>query len=132
MPSYDYRCGTCGKTEEVTHRISEDPVLVCSDCGGALERQVCYSGGGFIIRGGTSSIHWKEKRLQTKKNEEAGERMKKRYGDSGPKARPNIAGVAQESWSDCQKLAKECGMNTASYQPLVDKEKKNKIQVVRS
>jgi len=63
-------------------------------------------------------------------NEEAGERMKKKYRDTGSKITPNIAGVRQESWSDCQKLAKESGMSAESYQPLVDREKK-KIQVVR-
>jgi hypothetical protein len=65
-------------------------------------------------------------------NEEAGERMKKRYGDMGPRVAPNIAGVQQESWSDCKKLAKECGMNTDSFTSMVDKEKKKKISVVKS
>ena len=130
MPAYDYKCLKCGKIEEVTHRISETVTVSCLDCGTVMERQI-GGGSGFIIKGGTSAIHWKEKRLRHKMGEEAGERMKKRYGE-GPKVQPNIAGVPQDSWSDCQKLAKECGMNSASYQPLVDKEKSKKIQVVRS
>jgi hypothetical protein len=89
-----------------------------------MERIISPNFGGFSIKGGSSSINWKEKRLQHKNNEEAAIRMQKRYGDVGPKVMPNIAGVAQESWSDCQKLAKECGLNSDSYQPMVEKEKK--------
>lgn len=129
---YDYKCSKCGHVEEVVHKISEDPSLICSSCGSEMIRQISLSGGGFLIKGGSSSIHHREKHLRTKMNEEAGIRMKARYGDTGPKAVPNIAGVRQESWSDCQKLAKECGMNSNSYQPMVDKESKKKIQVVRS
>lgn len=131
MPTYDYRCDKCGEIQEVTHRISEDPEVLCG-CGAPMVRQIVLGGGGFIIKGGSSSIHWKEKRLQTKKNEEAGKRMREKYGDVGSQVAPNIAGVRQESWSDCQKLAKESGMNADSYQPLVDKEKKKKIKVVKS
>ena len=129
MPTYDYKCIKCGETQEVIHKMSENPELSC-DCGGKMVRQIVLGDGGFIIKGGSSSIHWKEKKLRTKMNEEAGERMKKKYRDTGSKITPNIAGVRQESWSDCQKLAKESGMSAESYQPLVDREKK-KIQVVR-
>ena len=132
MPAYDYKCLKCGNIEEIEHKMSETLAMTCGECGGVLERQISSNFGGFLIKGGSSSIHWKEKRLRHKMNDEAGVRMQKRYGDAGPKVRPNIMGVQQESWSDCQKLAKECGMNANSYQPLIEREKKKKIQVVRS
>ena len=127
---YDYKCVKCGDIEEVDHRISETPEVTCG-CGGKMERQISLGGGGFIIKGGTSSIHSREKAHRTKMNEAAGVRMKERYSD-GAKITPNIAGVRQDSWSDCQKLAKESGMNSKSFQPMVDKEKKKKIQIVKS
>ena len=129
MPTYDYRCLTCDKNMDVFHQMSDTAAVNCPDCGKPMEKQI-GAGSGFMIKGGTPAIHWREKRLRTKMNEEAGERMKKRYPE-GSKAVPNIAGVHQESWSDCQKLAKESGMNHESYQPLVDKEKSKKIKVVR-
>jgi putative FmdB family regulatory protein len=132
MPAYDYKCVKCDEVKEITHGISETPDPVCELCGGKLERQITSNFGGFLIKGGSSSIHWKEKNLRRKMNEEAGDRMQKKYGGTGPKIQPNIAGVPQDSWSDCQKLAKESGLNAASYQPMVDKEKKNKIQVATS
>jgi hypothetical protein len=78
---------------------------------------------GFIIRGGTETINWKEKRHHLKKNEELKVRQIDRYG-TGPKLKPNVAGVEQASWGDAAKLAKEAGMNTESYQPMIEKEKR--------
>jgi hypothetical protein len=93
-----------------------------------MQRQFSINAGGFVIKGGSESINWKEKRYRLKRNDEMAVRQKNRYG-TGPKIQPNIAGVQQDSWSDCQKLAKESGMNAESFQPWVDKEKKPKIQV---
>ena len=38
MPKYDYRCKTCGQTEEVIHRIADDPEIRCMDCGAVMGR----------------------------------------------------------------------------------------------
>lgn len=126
MATYDYKCSKCDVVKEIVHSMSESPNVVC-DCGTVMERQVGNSFGGFMIKGGTPTTHWREKRMRTQRSQELG--LKQQQGAS-PKIAPNVAGHRTDTWSDAQKLAKEAGMNTASYQPYVDKEKKTKISVV--
>ena len=126
MPSYDYECPSCGKVTEVIHKISESPEVKCA-CGTVMKKRFTPNRVGFSIKGGTDASHWKEKRLRMKKREQIDAHS--RWG-SGPKVKPNIAGIEQESWSDCQKLAKECGLNADSYTSAVEKEKKPKISVI--
>lgn len=128
MATYEYKCANCNSVEEHMHSMKENPKIKCSECGESMSRMISLSFGGFNIKGGSSSIHWKEKRNRAKKSEELERKQRERYGD-GPKPAPNIAGVRQESWSDCQKLAKECGLNSDSYTPMVEKEKKKKPKI---
>lgn len=52
MPTYDYLCRKCGKTEEVFQSITAKPLTKCprQGCGGKFERQM-GSGSGFIFKG---------------------------------------------------------------------------------
>lgn len=88
-----------------------------------MDRIISKNIAGFSIKGGTASIHYREKRNRVKRNQDLEKRQRERYGD-GPKIAPNIAGVRTDSWSDAQKMAKEAGMNHESYTPYVEKEKK--------
>lgn len=124
MPTYDYKCTKCGRRNEVIHEISKTPKVECGECGGLMEKQFTPNRAGFIIKGGTPATMWKETRNRMKQREAVGERQKQRW--KSPRVAPNIAGVEQESWSDCQKLAKECGFDHESYKPMVEKEKKEK------
>ncbi len=128
MPAYDYQCPGCGLTEEKVHSIKEKPLFVCPDCKAAgkdvqMVRLFTINKTGFIIKGGSESINWKEKRHHMKKSTELGVKQIERYG-TGPRLTPNVGGVVQESWSDAAKLAKEAGMNTDSYAPMIEKEKR--------
>jgi putative FmdB family regulatory protein len=51
MPLYDYLCTTCGKTFEVSQRMS-DPALTHCQCGakGTVKRQL-NAGSGLIFKG---------------------------------------------------------------------------------
>jgi putative FmdB family regulatory protein len=124
MPTYDYGCG-CGKEVEIVHSITETPEIKCPECGKVMERKIS-AGIGFTFKGGTETMAWKEKRIRHKKQEVLVAKQRERWGGTGPKITPNIAGVEQESWSDCKKLAKECGLDHDSYTPMVEKEKKEK------
>jgi len=128
MARYDYYCEDCDITEEQIHGMTEKPIVGCPKCGRRMKKLLSLSAGGFIIKGGSSSIHWKEKRLRQKRNEELDRKQKERYGD-GPKVTPNIAGVPYDSWSDAQKVAKECNMNTSSFDDWVRKEKKESPKI---
>ena len=49
MPTYDYRCRSCGNVTEVIHAMREDGPTTCELCGGALRRVLFPSG--IIFKG---------------------------------------------------------------------------------
>lgn len=38
MPLYEYRCLSCHERFEVMQRVNDQPLAVCRDCGGRLEK----------------------------------------------------------------------------------------------
>ncbi|MCA9742631.1 MAG: zinc ribbon domain-containing protein [Deferribacteres bacterium] len=52
MPTYDYRCKTCGHQFEVFHSISAEPVQACPNCNGNGQVERLINGGiGLIFKG---------------------------------------------------------------------------------
>ena len=49
MPIYEYKCLECGSHIEKRQKISDEPLKVCDECGGALEKQ--WSLSGFQFKG---------------------------------------------------------------------------------
>lgn len=52
MPTYGYRCGTCGHEFEVLQRITEKPLTTCPKCGATLTKKlypvgISFKGSGF-------------------------------------------------------------------------------------
>lgn len=128
MPAYDYQCEKCKKIEEYIHSISENPEYKCPECKTVMVRLFTINTTGFIMKGGTPAINYREKRQRLKKQEKLNKKQRKKFSD-GPQIKPNIAGVETGTWSDAQKMAKEAGLNHESYTPFVEKEKKKKITV---
>jgi putative FmdB family regulatory protein len=64
VPTYQYACTECGDRSEVVQRFSDDPLTVCSACGGKLRKifspvGIVFKGSGFYrtdSRNGTSSV----------------------------------------------------------------------------
>jgi putative FmdB family regulatory protein len=54
MPTYGYKCSSCGKTFDVFHGMVDNPVNKCPDCGKSVKRLIS-GGSGFIMKGRTSS-----------------------------------------------------------------------------
>jgi len=52
MPTYEYRCGSCGEKFERFERITADPLTDCPHCGteDAVKRLIS-AGSGFIFKG---------------------------------------------------------------------------------
>ena len=50
MPTYQYRCKTCGHEFEEFQAISDDPITVCPKCTGETHR-VISGGVGLIFKG---------------------------------------------------------------------------------
>jgi putative FmdB family regulatory protein len=44
MPTYGYRCGSCGHEFEIRQRITEQPLTTCPKCGGKLAKMVYPAG----------------------------------------------------------------------------------------
>ena len=40
MPRYDYKCLSCKKNYEITHKITEDPEIICPKCSFICTRQI--------------------------------------------------------------------------------------------
>ena len=64
MPTYGYRCGSCGHEFEIQQRITEEALLTCPKCGGKLAKMlypagVIFKGSGYYTTdykgSGTSS-----------------------------------------------------------------------------
>ena len=52
MPTYGYRCGTCGHQFEIVQRISDEPLTACPKCQGKLSKMlypvgISFKGSGF-------------------------------------------------------------------------------------
>lgn len=51
MPTYEYRCESCGAAFERQQPITEAPLTQCPTCGGKVERLVS-GGAGFMFKDG--------------------------------------------------------------------------------
>ncbi|HEY2596854.1 MAG TPA: FmdB family zinc ribbon protein [Candidatus Dormibacteraeota bacterium] len=49
MPTYGYRCGSCGHEFEVQQRITDEPFVTCPKCGGKLSKMLYPAG--IIFKG---------------------------------------------------------------------------------
>ncbi len=49
MPTYQYACTDCGDKSEVVQRFSDDPLTVCTGCGGKLRK--VFSPVGIVFKG---------------------------------------------------------------------------------
>ena len=52
MPTYEYRCRSCGEPLEVVQSFSDDPLTECPVCGGQLRKVfqavgIAFKGSGF-------------------------------------------------------------------------------------
>ncbi len=64
MPTYQYACTDCGDKSEVVQRFTDDPLTVCSLCGGKLRKVfspvgIVFKGSGFYrtdSRSGSSTV----------------------------------------------------------------------------
>jgi putative FmdB family regulatory protein len=50
MPTYEYRCPSCGNDFEKFQRMSDEPVAECPSCGAAAERRLS-GGAGLLFKG---------------------------------------------------------------------------------
>ncbi|HLN15131.1 MAG TPA: FmdB family zinc ribbon protein [Acidimicrobiales bacterium] len=49
MPTYEYRCTTCGEHVEVVQSFTDEPLTECPNCGGALRK--VFGSIGVVLKG---------------------------------------------------------------------------------
>jgi putative FmdB family regulatory protein len=69
MPTYGYRCGSCGHQFEIVQRISDEPLTTCPKCQGKLSKMmypvgISFKGSGFY----TTDYKGAEKSAATSSN----------------------------------------------------------------
>jgi putative FmdB family regulatory protein len=52
MPTYEYACRACGHVFEIVQKMSDDPLVICPECGGELRKvfappAITFKGSGF-------------------------------------------------------------------------------------
>ena len=83
MPTYDYRCVSCGHQFEAFQSMRDEQLKVCPECGGRIERLISggtgliFKGSGFYItdykrksESSRSPRPKNEKKLETPKKEQ--------------------------------------------------------------
>lgn len=51
MPTYQYRCNSCGFETEVFQRMTESALTTCTQCGKESFERVISAEGGFVLKG---------------------------------------------------------------------------------
>lgn len=76
MPIYEYKCADCGAHVEKMQRVSDEPLTVCENCGGKLEKQ--WSLSGFQFKGeGWYVTDYSAKKADSGAKNPAGEKSEK-------------------------------------------------------
>jgi putative FmdB family regulatory protein len=75
VPTYQYTCTECGEPVEAVQKFSDEPLTVCSTCGGRLRK--VFSPVGIVFKG--SGFY----RTDSRKNSTSTVSAEKPSGDSG-------------------------------------------------
>jgi len=91
VPTYDFRCGRCGKVFESFEKIDGPRHKTCPACGGRATRMI-GSGAGIIFKGsGFYETDYRSKEYRKRLKEESGE--KGRGPGAEGKDKPKSSGV---------------------------------------
>jgi len=87
MPTYGYRCGSCGHQFEIVQRISEEPLTTCPKCQGKLSKMlypvgISFKGSGFY------TTDYKGAGKDSAASSNGSSSSSEGSGDSKPEAKP--------------------------------------------
>ncbi len=106
MPTYEYRCKSCGKQTDIFHSMTEAPRRKCPACGkNALERMI-GTGGAVIFKG--SGFYQTDYRSESYKKAAAAD---KNGSSSGSETKSAGSGSDRSS---SEKSSKDSGAKKAS------------------
>ena len=85
MPTYEYRCTSCGNQIEVFQRIDEEPLRTCERCGRELRK--VFHPAGIVFKG--SGFYATDSRRSSKASGDKGDAKKgEAKGDSKADSKP--------------------------------------------
>jgi putative FmdB family regulatory protein len=107
MPTYGYRCGSCGHEFEIRQRITEEPLTACPKCGGKLSKMV-YPAGVIFTGSGYYTTDYKAAGSGAEKSSSNGAAPSSEgSSDSKPESRPaSESGSKSESKSESSSESK--------------------------
>ncbi len=94
MPTYGYRCRSCGNEFEILQKISDPPLKTCPKCAGKLDKMVYAAG--IIYKG--SGYYNTDYKSGSKGSEKASEK-------ASDKADSNGSGSSSEGSGDAKPAA---------------------------
>lgn len=122
MPTYEYKCESCGKDFDRILPMSEYDAPQTCDCGGPGKRQVSMPN--FILKGDD----WvgKNNRIagqMADKNRKLDKRQEELKRDGpGVRLAPNVDGERVDTWTDAKKLAESKGKDGSTYDAKIREE----------
>lgn len=101
MPTYGYRCRSCGNEFEVLQKISDPPLKTCPKCAGKLDKMVyaagiIYKGSGYYNTDYKSGSKASEK-ASDKAGSNGSASSSEGSGDAKPAAEPKTESKAPKS-----------------------------------
>ncbi len=100
MPLYEYQCDACGHRFEAIRKFSDEPLEVCPECGGHIQKLIsapafAFKGTGWYVTdyakkdsvaaGKSDGAGSKDKESQSKDSKDSGEKDSKSSGDTSAK-----------------------------------------------
>ena len=101
MPTYEYRCKSCGHEFEEFQTMSSDPLIICPKCAKPTLKRLMSSGVGLIFKGSgfyltdykksniSSSSNAKSESKPDSKSESKSETMKESKLDTKQESKPS-------------------------------------------
>ena len=73
MPTYEYLCENCGNKSEEYQSIKAEPLKICKNCGGKINR-LFSAGAGFLFKGqGFYTTDYRSESYKSDKQKKEGE-----------------------------------------------------------
>lgn len=97
MPTYEYKCESCGREFELFQKMTDPPAETCPECGGSVRRKI-GAGAGLIFKGtGFYATDYRSGDYKAKAHSERSVPAPSPKGDADSTKKP---GPAKESKGD--------------------------------
>jgi putative FmdB family regulatory protein len=78
MPIYEYKCLDCGTHVEKMQKVSDEPLKICENCGGKMEKQwsrsgIQFKGAGWYVTDYADKKSGKAEKTEKTEKSSAGE-----------------------------------------------------------